>query len=122
MLVLGTLVAIPIVSDFAAQASASFAEETGTVLSESWVVDGVDVVYVEAGGTPCENEYCWEWLLMNQPDCATATVTVEISENLFGDAQRRVETSVTTGAVTSVLVESEADDGDYADITSINCD
>ena len=59
---------------------------------------------------------------MTQPDCATATVTVEISENLFGDAQRRVEQSVTTERVTSVLVETEEGDGDYADITSISCD
>lgn len=123
LLVQGTLAAIPLVSDFAEEASASLAESSGdTVLSESWYVDGVEVAYVEEGGTPCENEYCWEWLLLTQPECATATVTVEISENLFGEAQRMVEQSVAAERVTSVLVETEADDGDYADITSISCE
>lgn len=90
-------------------------------LSDPWEVDGVEVVYVEAGGTPCESEYCWEWLLMTQPDCATATVTVEISENLFGEAQRQIERSVAIDGVTSVLVDAEAGDGEYADLTSISC-
>lgn len=95
---------------------------TETGLSDPWAVDGVEIVYVEAGGTPCETEYCWEWLLMTQPDCATATVTVEISENFFGEAQRRIERSVPIDGVTSVLVEAEPGDGDYADLTSISCD
>ena len=121
LLLLGTALAVTAVSDFAEEASASVAEQRGTVLSESWNVDGVDVVYVEAGGAPCRNEFCWEWLLMTQPDCPTATVTVEISKDLFGEAQRRVDRSVTIERVTSVLVEAEESDGDYADITSISC-
>lgn len=122
LIVQGTLLAVPLVADLAEQASASFGEPASeTVLSESWYVDDVEVAYIEAGGTPCANEYCWEWLLLTQPDCATAAVTVEISESMFGDAQRRVEQSVETGRVTSVLVEALTDDGDYADITSIHC-
>jgi hypothetical protein len=122
LLIQGTVLAVTAVSDFAEEASASVTEQPETVLSESWDVDGVDVVYVEAGGSPCETEFCWEWLLMTQPDCTTATVTVEISQHLFGDAQRRIERSVATERVTSVLVETEEGDGDYADITSIRCD
>ena len=97
-------------------------DPTETGLSDPWEVDGVEIVYVEAGGTPCESEYCWEWLLMTQPDCATATVTVDISENLFGETQRQIERSVTIDGVTSVLVEAEAGDGEYADLTSISCE
>lgn len=116
----GVLFAIGAITDVAEEASASLTDTSGTVLSESWSVDGVDVVYVESGGTPCEN-YCWEWLLTTQPDCATAIVTVEIADTAFGDAQRQIEQSVAISGVTSVLVEAAADDGDYADIISIAC-
>ncbi len=95
---------------------------SGTILSDVWTVDGVDVVYVEAGGAACESDSCWEWLLITQPDCATATVTVEISDSVYGDTQREIERSVTSDRVTSVLIEAELDDGEYADLTSISCD
>ena len=125
LLVQGTLLAIPLLSDLAETASASLAEPTGdTVLSDSWYVDGVEIAYIEEGGTPCENEteYCWEWLLLSQPDCANATVTIEIGDTPFGETRRWVERSIASEPMTSVLVEPEAEDGEYADITAITCE
>jgi hypothetical protein len=119
LVVQAALFAASFVTDAASEFG--FAEQSGTVLSEAWNVDGVDVVYVESGGTECE-EYCWEWLLMTRPDCETANVTVEISDGLLGEAQRTVERSVTIEQVTSVLVEIAPDDGEFADLTAISCD
>lgn len=115
----GTLFVSTMVADVVVESGSILGSET--VLSDAWTVDGVDVVYVEAGGTECAEEACWEWLLMTQPDCSTATVTVEISESMYGDTQREVERSVAIDQVTSVLVEAEPGDGEFADLTSVNC-
>ncbi|MET0713587.1 MAG: hypothetical protein ABWY26_06670 [Microbacterium sp.] len=115
----GALVADAVTN--AVQDSDFFAEPSEPVLSESWEVDGVEVAFVEAGGTPCDGEYCWEWMLLTQPDCATANVTIDISETQFGPSQRRIKMSVPIESVTSIVVEATPDDGDYASLIAITC-
>lgn len=115
----GVLVADAVTN--AVSESEFFAEPSEPVLSESWEVDRHEVAWVVAGGKPCDVEYCWEWMLLTKPDCATANVTVDISETQFGPSQRRIKQSVPIEEVTTIQVEAAPDDGDYASLIAITC-
>ena len=115
----GTLVADAVTD--AVQGSDFLADPVGAIYSDPYLVDGVEVVEVAEAWTLCASESCWEWVLMTEPECATATVTITFT-NMYGNFPHEIERLVTVEPMTSIVVEAaEAEGDDYAQLTSISC-